>query len=113
MITMTVLPHPAFGPLLQIDGLTRPALRLTLVEAQILSRALQAVAQGRAPHGTDEIFMSPMASDATFTGIVQDIGVQCPEQLLSWSEVEALAHQLQQAAVPHVPQEARDETPQA
>ncbi|TAJ82231.1 MAG: hypothetical protein EPO42_01555 [Gallionellaceae bacterium] len=88
--------HRALGKLIQVRFAEDYALRLTPAEASSLSFALVAVRDGVSPER--EIYMSPIASDAAFIGIVYDTGISITlpggKLELDWIGVGALAESL-------------------
>jgi len=76
------------------------AFDLTLQEAQILSRALNAVKDKKSP--VDEVYMSPVASDGDFSAKVLPDGLilegATPPVSLSWPEVGQMAQALAAAS---------------
>jgi len=59
--------HRAFGQLATLKAGDQPLRRFTAQEAEILARALTAVAEGKSAE--DRIFMSPIASDYEFEAV--------------------------------------------
>jgi hypothetical protein len=88
--------HRAFGKLVRVQFSDDFVLRLTGPEASSLSFALVAVRDGVSPER--EIYMSPIASDASFVGTVQDSGmnIATPAGILEldWLRVGFLAESL-------------------
>ena len=88
--------HRALGRLIRLtlDGDIR--LDFTPEEAATVSRALTAVREGRSTER--EIYMSPIASDHEFSGVVLADGVRVTvggrAAQLGWAEVERLAQDL-------------------
>ncbi len=74
-------------------------LRLTLKEASSLSFALVAVKDGVSPER--EIYMSPIASDAAFVGLVEESGMSISTPRgpiwLDWTKVGLLAQSMAEA----------------
>jgi hypothetical protein len=64
--------HRAFGELVTLKAGDQPLRRFTAQEAEILARALTAVAEGRSQE--NRIFMSPIASDHDFEAEAQEGG---------------------------------------
>jgi hypothetical protein len=95
-VSVSGMPHRAFGKLVKMRFLDDFVLRLTLPEASSLSFALVAVRDGISPER--EIYMSPIASDAAFVASVLDSGVSIatPDGALEldWSAVGVLAKSL-------------------
>ena len=94
--TVNITEHRALGRLVNLqlpDGLL---LRLTPAEASSLSFALVAVRDGISAE--QEIYMSPIASDAAFIGSVHADGMSIVgamgTQELDWSQVGVLAGKL-------------------
>jgi hypothetical protein len=91
--------HRAFGKLVKLQFADDFILRLTQAEASSLSFALVAVRDGISPER--EIYMSPIASDAAFVGLVCDSGMSIALPAgaleLDWSNVGLLAKSLAMA----------------
>lgn len=85
--------HRALGKLIQLQFGPDFTLRLKPAEASSLSFAFVAVRDGVSPER--EIYMSPLASDASFTGLVDEDGITVmrPDAPLhlNWTEVSTLA----------------------
>ncbi|PWV58620.1 hypothetical protein [Plasticicumulans acidivorans] len=89
--------HRALGPLRRLRVGDFVDLRLTPQEASTLALALHAVREGRSAER--QLFLSPIASDGHFNGIVGPDGltitcVQGQQQAdvwLDWGSVESLA----------------------
>lgn len=85
--------HRILGKQVQLKFADDFILRLTPAEASSLSFALVAVRDGVSPER--EIYMSPIASDASFVGTVQDSGMSIAMPVgaleLDWSKVGMLA----------------------
>lgn len=85
--------HRALGPMLRLTLADSLSFDLTFEEARTISRAMEAVAEGRST--VDEIYMSPIASDRDFSAKVTAEGllleVVTPPFRLSWPEVGSLA----------------------
>ena len=93
--------HRAFGQLVTLKAGDQPQRRFTAQEAEILARALTAVAEGKSAE--DRIFMSPIASDAEFEAVAQAGGVSvaapgAPDVFLDHRAMLGLAAQLRAAA---------------
>jgi hypothetical protein len=93
--------HRAFGQLVTLKAGDQPLRRFTAQEAEILARALTAVAEGRSQE--NRIFMSPIASDHDFDAEAQDGGavVTAPgagNVFLAKDAMLALAQRLRAAA---------------
>jgi hypothetical protein len=88
--------HRVLGQQIRMQ-LTRDfELRFTAAEASSLSFALVAVRDGASPER--EIYMSPIASDEAFVGLVGDTGISIALATgalnLDWQGVTALANSL-------------------
>lgn len=98
MAEATVIPvnHRALGGMLRMTLATGLSFDLTFEEARTLSRALAAVSRDR--RITDEIYLSPLASDDDISAKANDHGVQIAAAggvcELSWPEVVSLAERL-------------------
>lgn len=88
--------HRALGKLVRLQFADDFVLRLTPAEASSLSFALVAVRDGISPER--EIYMSPIASDASFFGTVRDEGMSIATSNdileLDWAGVGSLAESL-------------------
>ena len=88
--------HRAFGRLIRLTLDSDTRLDFTAEEAATVSRALTAVREGRSAER--EIYMSPIASDHDFSGIVLPEGVQVTiggrAVDLVWEDVDRLARDL-------------------
>lgn len=93
--------HHALGKQVHVQFADDFVLKLTQVEASSLSFALVAVRDGISCER--EIYMSPIASDAAFTGSVRDLGVSIATPAgaleLDWTNVGFLAESLAAAIV--------------
>lgn len=96
MPQISVLRHPALGRLIRLEGVAAAPLSLTPQEAATIARALSAVREGRSSER--EIYLSPIASDASFQALVEAEGLRCGERFLHWAMAERLAAQLLEAA---------------
>lgn len=97
IVEVAATEHRVFGSLVTIRVGVQPFRRLTRQEAGILSRALNAVADGTSAER--QIFMSPIASDHDFEALAKDDGLAihadgCEDIFLDWSQVRALARAL-------------------
>jgi len=95
------LAHGFLGPLIALTLPGQPRRRLTLQEATILSRALDAVAKGASPER--QIYMSPVASDCDFEARLVSSSLVvvcegCADAALSFEEALRLAQGLRQSA---------------
>ncbi len=93
--------HGFLGPLIALTLPSQPRRRLTLQEASILSRALEAVAKGASAERL--IYMSPVASDCDFEARVVSSGLVVvwegsADAALSFEEALRLAQALKEAA---------------
>lgn len=89
--------HRAFVALATLRLPGQPPRRLTKEEAAILSRALESVANG--DRRTQQIYMSPIASDHDFDARVDESGLVVSLQgygdvKIDWSDARALAEEL-------------------
>ncbi len=88
--------HRALGKLIQLQFGPDFTLRLKPAEASSLSFAFVAVRDGISPER--EIYMSPLASDASFTGLVDEDGITILTPSgplpLDWPQVTMLASTL-------------------
>lgn len=101
IVEVAAAEHRVFGSLVTIHVGAQPSRRLTRTEAAILSRALNAVADGASVER--QIFMSPIASDHDFEALAQDDGVAVradgfADILLDWTQTRALARALSEFA---------------
>lgn len=99
--TVTAVDHRMLGPMVRLEFARRLGFDLTAQEAGILARALAAVREGKSK--VDEVYMSPIASDADFSGKVGSDGVTvgATEPIaLPWEEVGALAAALAALGTP-------------
>lgn len=101
IVEVAAVEHRLFGSLLTIHVGLQPSRRLTRNEAAILSRALNAVAEGTSDER--QIFMSPIASDHDFEALARDEGVAVRAEgfadiLLDWTQTRALARALSEFA---------------
>lgn len=101
IVEVAAAEHRVFGALVTILVGGQPARRLTKTEASILSRALNAVADGASVER--QIFMSPIASDHDFDALAHDDGLAvradgCADILLDWTQTRALAKALSEFA---------------
>jgi len=91
--------HRALGTLVQLQFGPEFVLRLTPSEASSLSFAFVAVRDGISPER--EIYISPVASDASFTGLVDENGISVitPDGALKldWAETGKLAAAIAEA----------------
>lgn len=94
--TVSASQHRILGAQVIVQFTDDFVLKLTQIEASTLSLALVAVRDGISDER--EIYMSPIASDAAFVGVVQDRGVSIATpagQLeLDWANVGFLAEAL-------------------
>ncbi len=98
---LTVTPHGAFGALATLRLAGQAVRRLTLQEASIVARAIDAVASASSPER--QIYMSPIASDQDLEARVEPDGLVViastgPDLRLSWREATELAQALHRAA---------------
>jgi hypothetical protein len=99
--SVAAAPHRAMGELILLAVPGQPERRFTREEALVVSRALEAVADGRSPER--QIYMSPIASDHDFEALAEEGGVAVTSKgsdavRLSWDQTRALARQLQAIA---------------
>lgn len=88
--------HRVLGRMVRLRLVPGPELLLTPVEALTLSNGLSAVAAGNSAE--KEIFLSPIASDAEFSGRVTAAGMVIGEHpVLAWPEVQTLSRELADA----------------
>ncbi len=92
--SFTETPHGAFGVLATLEFPSQPARAFTRQEAAIVSRALNAVAQGTSAER--QVYMSPIASDHDFDARVTATGVVvildgCVDVQFDWNDVDALS----------------------
>ena len=95
------LAHRFLGPLIALALPGQPRRQLTLQEAAVLSRALEAVANGASAERL--IYLSPVASDCDFEARVVSSGLVvvwegCADAALSFEESLRLAQALKEAA---------------
>ena len=85
--------HRVLGKQVRVEFADDFVLKLTPAEASSLSFALVAVRDGISPER--EIYMSPIASDSAFVGIVGDSGISIATAArpleLDWTAVGGLA----------------------
>ncbi len=98
LFSLTETQHGAFGVLAILDVCGQPQRRFTRQEATILSRALNAVAQGTSAERL--IYMSPIAGDHDFEAQADKTGIfldsdGCVSMRLDWNCVEALSNLLE------------------
>lgn len=95
-LNVTPVSHRALGRMLRMTLAPGLSLDLTADEAQTLSRALAALT--RDPQLTNDIYLSPLASDADFTAKVTADGLKVVAGggacFLSWLQAGALAQLL-------------------
>jgi hypothetical protein len=95
-----VFTHRALGPMVRLMVAEGYGFNLTFQEARTLARALLAVKDKRS--SVDEVYLSPIGSDADFHAKVRPDGLVIeatnPPLVLEWSEVGAIAAALAAAA---------------
>jgi hypothetical protein len=93
---VTPFSHRALGPMLRMTLAEGLSFDLTPLEAQTLSLALAAVTRDR--QRTNDIYLSPLASDGDFSAEVTQDGLQVAAadgtRHLSWPVVAFLAERL-------------------
>lgn len=94
--------HRGLGAMVRLTLVDGLSFDLTLPEARILARALKAVREGKS--SVDEVYMSPIASDADFSAKVAPDGLLLqarePPLRLGWPQVGAIAASLADLAGP-------------
>jgi hypothetical protein len=98
---LTGVTHRFLGRLVRLELPPRIRLDLTPAEAFTLSLALAAVCDGRSEE--KEIYLSPIASDASFVGTVTEGGMAITAAhdgvTLDWAQVVQLAETLAEASI--------------
>jgi hypothetical protein len=97
LFTLCAAPHRTFGALATLVVAGQPERRFTRQEAAIVSRALNAVAQGTSSE--KQIYMSPIASDHDFEARVAEGGITVvaegrADAPFGWDETRNLAQVL-------------------
>ncbi len=98
LFSVTKMQHRAFGALAILDVCGQPQRRFTRQEATIVSRALNAVAEGSSAERL--IYMSPIAGDLEFEAQVAETGIiiisdGCVSSHLDWNSTATLSKLLE------------------